>query len=636
MQNGKFVLHHSKQRKGNAVYIYYMIAWYYRKNKKPFRKIIKNLGRLNEYETEFYKNSIACLNNDPHMRPCNISKLCVRESKEYLSCAVGVHFWDHWNLSDVFKNYSDQTEISTAEIAKILTVIRFVRPCSKRTTAELYKETCLPHLTNVDPSLYNRARIFRELRNIEKHREKLGRHIFSLAKKKGYTKGEVLFYDSSSGNITGMRCVMAKWGRCKDGYNTHVVLLVVITSEGYPIYWEVVEGNTPDVKTMEDFISKTEKIYGKLEGIICFDRGMVSDDNLKLLEKKNIRFVTALDSDQIRVFDKFTDFALLDKVRRYDVKKESDKIKTEKDLIRGGFTMARKNLFYKEVRLTDGQKKKIEKITKKLNLRKRRYFSAFNPDLSHLTYKHRQERVQAFREWVEKYNEELGNALGERKKETVEKCLKEELKRRKIADVSIGYDLTEYKAENKNEKGRIKKVRTYKIKLTEISESSYKDAGKHDGLWMLITNISEEDDEKFFDETMFDSYFEICRLKNKVEETFRILSDFVEIEPFYVYKPEHIKAHFTICVLSYLLDITILTRIRNSDKTDNMDLHNVFHILSKCRQDIIQLDEKTVVSKLTQLNERQEKLLDALDCDYLVSSEYVIDKGIISDNKKCA
>ncbi|MCP4111894.1 MAG: hypothetical protein GY749_41260 [Desulfobacteraceae bacterium] len=115
----------------------------------------------------------------------------------------------------------------------------------------------------------------------------------------------------------------------KNVCNTHAVLLIVITSEGYPIYWELAEGNTPDVKTVKDFVSKTEKICGKPEGVICFDRGMVSDDNLKLSEKKNIRFVTALDSDQIKHFDKFIDFTLSDKVRGYDVKKESDKI--EKD-----------------------------------------------------------------------------------------------------------------------------------------------------------------------------------------------------------------------------------------------------------------------------------------------------------------
>lgn len=62
MEKGKFVLYHTKQRKGNTLYTYYMIAWYYRRNTKPFREIIKHLGRLNEDEIEFYKNSVACLN----------------------------------------------------------------------------------------------------------------------------------------------------------------------------------------------------------------------------------------------------------------------------------------------------------------------------------------------------------------------------------------------------------------------------------------------------------------------------------------------------------------------------------------------------------------------------------------------
>jgi transposase len=90
---------------------------------------------------------------------------------------------------------------------------------------------------------------------------------------------------------------MAKWGHCKDGYRTHVVLLLVITPEGYPIYWELLEGNTPDVKTIEQLITKLEKTYGKIESVLCFDRGMVSDNNLNLLENRDqpIKFITALD-----------------------------------------------------------------------------------------------------------------------------------------------------------------------------------------------------------------------------------------------------------------------------------------------------------------------------------------------------
>ena len=112
----------------------------------------------------------------------------------------------------------------------------------------------------------------------------------------------------------------SKGGHCKDGYNTHVVLLLVITPEGYPIYWELLEGNTADAKTIESLILNIEKIYGKVESVICFDRGMVSDENLKLLEGKNIRFITGLDGNQIKYFKEFIDFALIDEVKKLDIK----------------------------------------------------------------------------------------------------------------------------------------------------------------------------------------------------------------------------------------------------------------------------------------------------------------------------
>jgi transposase len=282
----------------------------------------------------------------------------------------------------------------------------------------------------VATSLYNNARVFRELDDIENHREALGKHIFNFAKDKGYTQGEILFYDLSSGNISGLRCVMAKWGHCKDGFNTHVVLLLVITSEGYPIYWELLEGNTADAKTIGNLISKIEKIYGKVESVLCFDRGMVSDENLKLLEGKKVRFITALDGNQVHYFNDLIDFALIEKVKAFDLEKNSNEIR--EDLIRDGFKFVQNNLFYKEIQLSTNQKARIEKITKKLNLSRRRYFLAFNPELAYLMDKHRRRRVEEYKEWVKEYNRELSLALADRKKEPIEKFIKNEMKRRKI------------------------------------------------------------------------------------------------------------------------------------------------------------------------------------------------------------
>ena len=49
-----------------------MNAWYYRKNGKPFRDVIKYLGSLKNHEIEHYKKSVACMNNE---NGCNTKKL---------------------------------------------------------------------------------------------------------------------------------------------------------------------------------------------------------------------------------------------------------------------------------------------------------------------------------------------------------------------------------------------------------------------------------------------------------------------------------------------------------------------------------------------------------------------------------
>lgn len=634
MASGKYVLYHTKQKKNNSVYVYYLLAWYYRKNNKPYRDTLKHLGKLSEREVDRYKMGLAYLNRDPNIQLCNIDDIEILDSREYLPCAVGDYLWNSWELSEILGSGSARKDVATADIAKILTIIRWAQTCSKSYSVELYSETCLAELTGVPSSSYNTARIFRELENIETKREELGKHIFKIAKRKGYTKGEVLFYDLSSGNIAGLRCVMAKWGHSKDGYRTHVVLMLVITPEGYPVYWELLEGNTSEVKTIEPLIAKIESTFGKIESVLCFDRGMVSDENLNLLENRThpLHFITALDGDQIHHFKSFINLDLLNEVKQLPLKEESLQIKTK--LTAEGFQFVQNNLFFKELCLSESQKEEIENTTEKLGLKARRYFLAFNPELAYLTHKHRKERVQEFIDWINNYNEELAIALADKKETIVINTIKSEMKKNRIANVDIPYELILYQVENKNKKGIIKKATTYKVILPDnILDTAYQRAREYDGIWVLITNIPKENDQDFFNKTNFSSYFDIYRLKNNIEESFKILSQFVGVEPFYVYKTNHVKAHFTICVLSYLLDIIIVNRIRTSRSISNLSLQRIFHILKKCKQNIIKISKDHTVSKLTQVTKQQKELLEVLDCKHLISEKFLAKKNIITINK---
>jgi len=43
------------------------------------------------------------------------------------------------------------------------------------------------------------------------------------------------------------------------------------------------------------------------------------------------------------------------------------------------------------------------------------------------------------------------------------------------------------------------------------------------------------------------------------------VKSFIKIQPFNVWTPKHVRAHYTICILSYLLDITIANRLKEVD-----------------------------------------------------------------------
>jgi len=627
--NSKFVLYHTKQKKGTQTYTYYILALYYRINNKPVRDTIKNLGALSDHEIEYYTNSVACLNGDSEYFRCKLNTIVVKKSNDYLSCAVALHFWDYWQLSEIFDKDKNK-DVSTAQIAQILTALRFVQICSKSYSSRLYTETTLPELMKVTTESYNSSRIFRELEYIESKREALGKHIFEYAKKMKFTNGKLLFYDLSSANISGLQCIMAKWGHCKDGYRTHIVLMLVITPEGYPVYWDILEGNTADSTTIKDLINKVKQTHGKIESVICFDRGMVSDDNLKLLDRDKIRYITALDGNQLQYFDDLINFKLIENQKKLDFDKETEKIKTA--LQNDAFIYLRNNLYFKELKLTQTEKATISEKTGKLGLDKRRYFLAFNPELASLTDKHRQERVGEFIEWTSQYNTQLSKALNDRKKETVEKEITKQKNKHKISDVQIDCQIMEHTVTNINNKQEAKTAKTFKINVTSVKNENYRQARKYDGLWSLIVNIPENEDIPFFEESHFESYFEIYRLKNTIEEAFRILSNFAGIEPFHVYKDQHIKAHFTICVLSYLIDVTILNKIRQSSEIVNMGMHSIFNELKKCKQNVIQLDRTKTITNITEVTPTQVKILDVLNCNYLINPKYLKLNNIITSN----
>ncbi|MFH1727981.1 MAG: transposase [Pseudomonadota bacterium] len=148
----------------------------------------------------------------------------------------------------------------------------------------------------------------------------------------------------------------------------------------------------------------------------------------------------------------------------------------------------------------------------------------------------------------------------------------------------MAYELFEYKNDNKifqrkknnpfPSQGYYKKVKTFKIKFR------FEPFEKLDGLYALISSPSSD----LSVEEMIYHY----REKSKIEEAFRTMKSLIKLRPWYVYKEEHVFAHYSICVIAYFIEKVI------DEKLSDLGLKNVGYTFR------VLLDElaETVIGKM--------------------------------------
>jgi transposase len=96
---------------------------------------------------------------------------------------------------------------------------------------------------------------------------------------------DVLLYDLTSTYFEGQmeNNPKARRGYSRDGRPDclQVVIALVITPDGFPLAYEVMQGNTSDRTTLRDFLDKIEKQYGKARRTWVMDRGIPTEEILR-------------------------------------------------------------------------------------------------------------------------------------------------------------------------------------------------------------------------------------------------------------------------------------------------------------------------------------------------------------------
>ena len=183
-----------------------------------------------------------------------------------------------------------------ATVAAILCIARFCRPSSELFIEKhFYPSSALEDLLGVEASQVHTDRLYAGLdellqqkKTIEQYlRQRLGQ-LFELSY-------DVLLYDLTSTYFEGQCSAnpQAKRGYSRDsrGDCVQVVIALIVTTDGYPLGYEVFDGNTADSTTVQRIIQKVEAEHGKAKRIWVMDRGNVSEANLAFIRQRGGKYI---------------------------------------------------------------------------------------------------------------------------------------------------------------------------------------------------------------------------------------------------------------------------------------------------------------------------------------------------------
>ena len=177
-----------------------------------------------------------------------------------------------------------------ADVAMILVVARLCEPSSELHIAEdWYRRSALEDLIGVNPIRVTHKRLYQGLDKLLEHKEDLEIHLKNRLGELFELDYDLLLYDVTSTYFEGKAeaNAMAKRGYSRDKRPDckQVCIGLVVTREGFPIGYEVFDGNRSDVTTVEDIVETMEKRYGAANRIWAMDRGMMSAENLQWLQE---------------------------------------------------------------------------------------------------------------------------------------------------------------------------------------------------------------------------------------------------------------------------------------------------------------------------------------------------------------
>jgi hypothetical protein len=242
-----------------------------------------------------------------------LGEMELRRPRAFGNFWLGCELWRQLGLEAFWQARlgEGREEVPWAKVLELLVVSRLVSPGSEfRLHRQGFDQSAMGDLLGRGFAVAEKDRLYRCLDRILKHKAALFEHLRQRWQELFQARFDVLLYDLTSTYIEGEGEEIPK---AQHGYSRdhrfdcrQVVIALVVTPEGFPLAYEVMEGNTSDRTTLQGFLAKIEAQYGRARRVWLMDRGIPTEEVLQEMRapEREVFYLVGTPRGKIQQYEK--------------------------------------------------------------------------------------------------------------------------------------------------------------------------------------------------------------------------------------------------------------------------------------------------------------------------------------------
>lgn len=275
---------------------------------KTVQRTVLYLGEINDQQQAAWRKTLAVFDEDKQQYTSlslfpddrvlpedavdsiavRLSGLELRRPRPFGNCWLASELWHQLGLTEFWRERlpEGREAVSWEKVLRLLVINRLLEPGSEfRVHRHWFVESAMDTLLQADFAVADKDRLYRCLDRVLEHKQELFVWLKQKWAELFAADFEVLLYDLTSTYFEGE---MEENPKAKRGYSRdsrpdclQVVIALVITPDGFPLAYEVMDGNTSERKTLRPFLEHIEKTYGKARRVWVMDRGIPTEVTLR-------------------------------------------------------------------------------------------------------------------------------------------------------------------------------------------------------------------------------------------------------------------------------------------------------------------------------------------------------------------